>query len=180
MVDFIKQHGGRVTTSVSSRTTYLIAGMRLEDGRPVEASKKYRTAKSQSNCTIISENDIIQMVQDAIDQSKNTTKKNSSSNNNNSISKPKAKKLKSIHGSSNGSSSSSSSTTTTTTTNKKKKKTNNINVLWVNKYKPNSLDDLVGNATNVKRLLSWLQSWYVKQIYTNSLQSHSFLNMTQF
>ena len=86
--------------------------------------------------------------------------------------------MKSIHSSSNGSSNSSSSTTTTTTTNKKKKKTNNINVLWVNKYKPNSLDDLVGNATNVKRLLSWLQSWYVKQIYTNSLQSHSFLNMT--
>ena len=120
------------------------------------------------------------MVQDEIDQSKNTTKKkiSSNNNNNNSISKPKAKKLKSIHSSSNGSSNSSSSTTTTTTTNKKKKKTNTVNVLWVNKYKPNSLDDLVGNATNVKRLLSWLQSWYVKQIYTNSLQSHSFLNMT--
>ena len=122
MVDFIKQHGGRVTTSVSSRTTYLIAGMRLEDGRPVEASKKYRTAKSQSNCTIISENDIIQMVQDAIDQSKNTTKKkiSSSSNNNN-------------NNSSSGTCIIATTSTTTTTTNNnnndesKKRKANSDN-----------------------------------------------------
>ena len=49
----------------------------------------------------------------------------------------------------------------------KKKKKEEVNVLWVNKYKPQSIDDLVGNATNAKRLLSWLQQWYVNMINSN-------------
>ena len=75
MVDFIRQHGGRVTGSISSRTTHLIAGIRLEDGRPVEASRKYKMASSQSGCRILGENDMIQLVQDVIDRKGQATAK---------------------------------------------------------------------------------------------------------
>ncbi|KAL3811776.1 hypothetical protein ACHAXA_004208 [Cyclostephanos tholiformis] len=41
-IDVIKCLGGRVTTAVSGRTDYLIAGNVLEDGRDVEEGSKYR------------------------------------------------------------------------------------------------------------------------------------------
>ena len=40
--DFIKCHGGRVTGSVSGKTTYLLVGSVLEDGRAVDTSKKHK------------------------------------------------------------------------------------------------------------------------------------------
>ena len=40
--DMIKILGGRVTTSVSSKTDYLIAGNILEDGRDVVDGSKYK------------------------------------------------------------------------------------------------------------------------------------------
>ena len=41
---FIKQHGGKITGSVSGRTDFLIAGYELDDGRETHTGKKYRTA----------------------------------------------------------------------------------------------------------------------------------------
>ena len=149
MVDFIRQHGGRVTGSISSRTTHLIAGMRLEDGRPVEASRKYKMASSQSGCRILGENDMIQLVQDVIDRKGQATVKSPPKKKKKAV-PPVSRKMSSFGMQSGGSSSKS-----------KKKKKEEVNVLWVNKYKPQSIDDLVGNAANAKRLLSWLQQWYV-------------------
>jgi BRCT domain type II-containing protein len=37
--DMIKEYGGKVTTAVSGKTTYLLYGDVLEDGRPVADSK---------------------------------------------------------------------------------------------------------------------------------------------
>jgi replication factor C subunit 1 len=37
--DMIKEYGGKVTTAVSGKTTYLLYGDVLEDGRPVTDSK---------------------------------------------------------------------------------------------------------------------------------------------
>ena len=41
---FINTKGGRVTSAVSGVTNYLVAGNKLEDGREVETSGKYRKA----------------------------------------------------------------------------------------------------------------------------------------
>ena len=150
MVDFIRQHGGRVTGSISSRTTHLIAGIRLEDGRPVEASRKYKMASSQSGCRILGENDMIQLVQDVIDRKGQATAKSPPKKKKKPI-PPVSRKMSSFGIPSGGGSSSKP----------KKKKKEEVNVLWVNKYKPQSIDDLVGNATKAKQLLSWLQQWYV-------------------
>ena len=42
--DYVKILGGRVTTAVSSKTTYLVVGEELEDGRPYHEGKKYQRA----------------------------------------------------------------------------------------------------------------------------------------
>jgi len=43
--EYVKILGGRVTTQVSGRTSYLVCGEVLEDGREVEEGSKYRKAK---------------------------------------------------------------------------------------------------------------------------------------
>ena len=44
---FINTHGGRTTGSVSGKTTHVIHGVKLEDGREVTQGAKYRTAKDK-------------------------------------------------------------------------------------------------------------------------------------
>jgi replication factor C subunit 1 len=51
--EMIKILGGRVTTAVSGKTTYLIIGDILEDGRPVEEGGKYIRATSPESKTIL-------------------------------------------------------------------------------------------------------------------------------
>ncbi len=41
---FINTHGGRCTGSVSGKTTHLVVGAKLEDGRDVTQGNKYRQA----------------------------------------------------------------------------------------------------------------------------------------
>ena len=43
----IKRFGGKCTGSISGKTDYLIAGFKLEDGREVSSSGKYRKAKEK-------------------------------------------------------------------------------------------------------------------------------------
>jgi NAD-dependent DNA ligase len=45
--DWIVEFGGRKTGSVSGKTDYLVAGHKLDDGREVHTSGKYRMAKSK-------------------------------------------------------------------------------------------------------------------------------------
>ena len=51
--EMIKILGGRVTTAVSSKTTYLVLGDVLEDGRPVEQGSKYVRATAPESPTIL-------------------------------------------------------------------------------------------------------------------------------
>jgi replication factor C subunit 1 len=51
--EMIKILGGRVTTAVSSKTTYLVLGDVLEDGRPVELGSKYVRATTPESTTIL-------------------------------------------------------------------------------------------------------------------------------
>ena len=52
--DDVKKLGGRVTSAVSGKTTYLVAGYVLENGGEVEQSRKYKDAKERGT-EIISE-----------------------------------------------------------------------------------------------------------------------------
>jgi replication factor C subunit 1 len=42
--DLVKTLGGRVTSQISGKTSYLVIGEKLEDGRPFEEGSKYRKA----------------------------------------------------------------------------------------------------------------------------------------
>ena len=56
-LDYVKQHGGRVTTGVSGKTSYLVMGSELEDGRPTEEGSKYKKAKEQPEKTTLLSNE---------------------------------------------------------------------------------------------------------------------------
>ena len=51
--EMIKILGGRVTTAVSSKTTYLVLGDVLEDGRSVDQGSKYTRANAPESTTIL-------------------------------------------------------------------------------------------------------------------------------
>ena len=55
------KHGGRCTGAVSSKTTHLIAGDVLDDGRPVAESGKYKKAVTLGTA-IISEAEFRAMI----------------------------------------------------------------------------------------------------------------------
>jgi BRCT domain type II-containing protein len=51
---FIVSHGGNCTNSVSGKTTYLVIGKMLEDGREATQGNKYKTA-IQKGTSVLSE-----------------------------------------------------------------------------------------------------------------------------
>ena len=48
-IDLAVKAGGKVTSAVSSKTTYLVVGSVLEDGRPIEEGSKYKKMKQLQN-----------------------------------------------------------------------------------------------------------------------------------
>ena len=54
---FLVQLGARVTSAVSGKTSYLIIGSKLEDGREVTTSTKYSKAKEKKT-PILNEDDL--------------------------------------------------------------------------------------------------------------------------
>lgn len=65
--EFIKTLGGRVTGSVSGKTSYLIAGHQLEDGRETSTSKKYITAHDRG-VSILTEDEFEEMIRKKINK----------------------------------------------------------------------------------------------------------------
>ena len=59
--DLIKEYGGKVTSAVSGKTNYLLAGYILEDSRPVEDGGKYKKAK-EKNVKIIDDDFLYDLI----------------------------------------------------------------------------------------------------------------------
>ncbi len=39
------------------------------------------------------------------------------------------------------------------------------NLLWVDKYKPAKVNDIVGNKSNIQKIIQWLNNWYDIHVY---------------
>lgn len=60
--EFINSHGGRCTSSVSGKTSYLVTGYKLEDNREVNQGRKYITAQ-KNGTPILTEEGLEKLVQ---------------------------------------------------------------------------------------------------------------------
>lgn len=139
----LKNLGARVTTSVSSRTTILLHGELLEDGRPFNEGRKYKQAVEKNIETM----DLTAFEEYVQKKTKNPNW--SIENNNNKIEEleldmeeipeePKGKKNKN---------------------NKNNSISENQGELWTTKYQPKKISDLIGNKTNINKLITWLDDW---------------------
>jgi len=137
----LKNLGARVTTSVSSRTTILLHGELLEDGRPYDQGRKYKQAVEKNIETM----DLSSFEEYVRKKTKNPNW--SIENNNNKIEEleldmeeipeePKNNKNK-----------------------KNKTIEQNQGELWTTKYQPKKISDLIGNKTNINKLIEWLDDW---------------------
>ncbi|VWU50602.1 replication factor C subunit 1, putative [Hepatocystis sp. ex Piliocolobus tephrosceles] len=164
----IKEYGGSVMSAVSSKTHYLVHGEFLEDGRLYNEGKKYQKAfelsqQSKSIIKILDEQELLNMFPAESDE----IKKNNSSNINNQNSTYKNE----YNNTDESNSPFNMNTTQENKTNLKMDINNSnidntntseneiINQLWVEKYRPKNINDLVGNGQNVIKLKNWLADW---------------------
>ena len=140
MTDILKSLGARVTGSVSSRTTILLHGELLEDGRPFTEGRKYRLAKEKKITTM----DITAFEKYVQDKTKNPNWTIDSKANNKNIDLEIEEEI----------------------LNEPEEKTKNMpnnnqnqGELWTTKYHPKKISDLIGNKTNINKLIEWLDDW---------------------
>ncbi len=147
--NLLKSYGAKVTGSVSSRTTILIHGDTLEDGRNYTEGRKYKTAIEKEVNNIFNEEDFENYMrkilkkpnwsilnndnekEEKINIGKISSKKDK--NNNKNI-KNKNKDINS----------------------KNKEKSY---ILWTDKYTPKSLDEIIGNKITISKIINWLDDW---------------------
>lgn len=156
LTNILKSQGAKVTGNVSSKTTYLIAGSKLEDGRPTEMSSKYRKAEGLKT-KILREFELDELLS-------KKTGKSLSELVNDSLLKPLAvasPTKPAISPSKNMSSyikkpvSPKRSPAKSPTFPAKSQDT----LLWTHKHAPQSPASLIGNGENIKKIADWLKDW---------------------
>lgn len=167
LTELVQEYGGRVTTAVSGKTSYLLIGNTLEDGRPVTEGSKYKKAKEQTHTPIIDEKQFYDLI--------NKTNPNPTSpSTTSSIDVKNNEKLKSDDhsGSIRSVMSISIPIDNQSTSNNSIKniimKKGQDNELWTDKYKPTKINDIVGNSNNIKQLKEWLENWESLHLHLSS------------
>lgn len=193
--EFVKTLGGRVTTTVSRKTDYLVVGEILEDGRPYQEGAKYKKAMELGTFIVLGEKALYGLAQQYCQQNnkantrplepnskvtsaatgttvpsettittsvsknpyaKSVATKNIANPYMRVTSNPYANKqptAKSSPTKQNASSSISAATAATSPIG------SSHNQLWVDKYKPVTSADILGNQDAVRKLQLWLQTW---------------------
>ncbi|UJR23339.1 hypothetical protein I4U23_026353 [Adineta vaga] len=134
----IESYGGRVTTAVSGKTDYLLAGRDVGKTKTDKATKLH--------VKIISEDDLLQMIRTRSGNKDGDTKKTTTNSPKRTVPKP---------------------VENTSFVSVSAPKLNFYNqddgVLWVDKYKPTSLSQIVGQQTDkspMKKLIYYLTNWH--------------------
>lgn len=126
---FINSHGGRCTGSISGKTDYLITGTRLEDGREVCDGNKYKTAV-QKGTTILDETKFEDLIRDLSGNKEFTLSMRKAGLMDDAIAqKPLPAPEPGQH------------------------------QMWTDRYRPRTVNDLVGNNAEIDQLYEWLKDW---------------------
>ena len=147
--DFVKRHGGKVTSAVSGRTTYVLVGM---DCGP----SKIKKAKEHGTL-LMDEDGLFAMVQALADAAPKTEKpetKRAPDETETKSDKAEARRAPSAtkpSGSTAGGSGAARASNAETDS--------SLNTLWVNKYKPSQPAQLIGNGKNIADLRKFLTTW---------------------
>lgn len=147
LTDLLKSLGAKVTGNVSKRTTCLIHGDVLEDGRHFSEGKKYKTA-TENGTKVMNEQDL----EELLASFKDSTKVSPVDQDSLTAVKPlpiriPAKPLASI--------------------NIQAMPLDQVSKLWVDKYKPHDVNDILGNNKSVEKLIEWLKDWEDVVIHGN-------------
>lgn len=208
LTEILKGYGAKVTGSVSGKTTYLVVGDILEDGRQVYEGNKYKKA-SELNKKIVNFDELQNLIREKlgdpeIDLENINWKKTLSSDlltkevNQTNASKNKGKSLSFLKPENDAASTSGKMEIDDEL--KMKQDHNNIknnnllnnnidrvpkaiqlalesnNDLWTNKYNPKSIQEIIGNQANVKKITQWLQDWHDVNILGNKKDFHGTYN----
>lgn len=126
---FINSHGGRCTGSISGKTDYLITGTRLEDGREICDGNKYKAAK-QKGTTILDEPKFEELIRDLSGNKEFTLSMRKAGLMDDAIAqKPIPAPEPGEH------------------------------QMWTDRYRPRTVNDLVGNNAEIDQLYEWLKDW---------------------
>lgn len=137
MTDMIASIGGKVNGNVSSKTDFLIYGVKLEDGREIQEGNKYKTA-IEKEISMLSQEEFKEMFQIAMSQYKSPV-----------VELPLPIKP----------TFSSSSSSSIVMQQQVEAYDSNDYLMWVDKYKPSSIDEIIGNTGLVKKLIDWIANW---------------------
>ena len=121
LTDVLKSYGARVTGNVSSKTTCLLHGETLEDGRHYTEGNKFKKAKELGTKTM-DESQLEELLSHLI---QTETKQ----------------------------------TAPQTVLQKSQFPVGSPSELWTTKYSPKTVEDIIGNSTNVEKLINWLRDW---------------------
>lgn len=166
--DILKSYGARVTGSVSRRTSFLIYGEKLEDGRRYTEGRKYQKAK-ELNVKIINQRQLDEILlrlrggesldphadDEALAASFDAARASASA--------PPSQKA--------------GDSTALTPLPRGQPIISDDGRLWTEKYAPKTLKDVIGNAQAVEKLVNWVKDWEIvvlkgikKDIRPNSLR----------
>ena len=136
--------GGKVASSVSGRTSLVVAGEVLEDGRPVTESSKYKHAQ-EKGVKILSEKEFLSFIEE---RRQSLPQKPTKPTSVQSASAKEDNKANTI----NSQLKKESSFTRTT-------ERDVDSMLWVDKYRPEAVDDIIGSGDIIRKLRDWLRDW---------------------
>lgn len=143
LTELIKGFGGKVTLTISGRTSYLIHGYKLEDGRDYVLGNKYKKA-TEIGTKILNE-DEIKAILDECEAKQQKRDSEEAAIYMETISKPSNSAF----------------------SHAKISQIPKSSELWVDKYKPKTLADMLGNSSVIEKLQEWLEDWESVVLHKN-------------
>ncbi|GJN23699.1 hypothetical protein PR202_gb11368 [Eleusine coracana subsp. coracana] len=161
--DLIKRYGGRVTGSISKKTSYLLAD---EDIGGVKSNKA-----KELGVPFLTEDGLFDLIHKSMPANASVDKRQSSNSEKLQKSQTKSSPAKvekrAEANALDKSTISKSNVASASGDNQKVKSIDRGSMQWTEKYRPKVPNDIVGNQSNVKQLHDWLKSWDAQFLHAN-------------